>query len=183
MYRYNARFYYTGMYGSEQSFDVNVTKFSYGWNLVMSGESQSRKRFTSYPKRVEQTPLTVELVFKNPYEYILFGKYIFGYNNYCTTVSGQPSELKFAFPKINALYGVAIPTLKMSFDNTMRPFNEQDENSGASIAPKAVITMLIRTDMFDTGSLDDSVMHGSEEDLVSPSNVRNGGEGAFRANS
>ena len=68
---YNAWFEFGG-----DRFGVIVRKFEYSWKLVTTGSSQSRQRYVVYPKRVERTPLSVSLIFRNLDEYLAFGRFM-----------------------------------------------------------------------------------------------------------
>lgn len=112
-YSYNASFTWNGL-----SYDVNATLFSYSWKVADSGSSQARQCFIFYPKRVEQSPVSVELIMRDPDDYRQFGDFVRQYHLGVTSDSSAPSMV-FTMPSYDIKYSVIIESLNMSFNNSM----------------------------------------------------------------
>lgn len=167
--RYNAEFEFGG-----RSFPVVVVRFEYSWKLVTTGSSQSRHRHVVYPKRLERTPLTVLLAFRNIDEYIAFGRFMRDCNIGLTS-SANPPDLFFtssairpyasystsgsAIANYGVKYSVTVPSVSMSVKVD-------------TVAPTIPLTLTIIRDMLepelDNGAGISAAMSGSVE-LQNPS--------------
>lgn len=167
-FRYNAYFELNG-----DRFEVNMEEFSYSWSLVSKGSSQARQAYTIYPNRVEQSPLSVTLVFRDPDEYRRFGNWCMEYQRYVTAVS-TPANLTFVSGAIRGgiKYSVALTDVPMTFDYKM-------------VAPRMRLTMRILKDEMDTGDVSGSDITGDASDLagdslVNATDIKNHGEDAYK---
>lgn len=149
-YSYNAVF----EYGSNR-FDVNVTSFAYGLNLKTKSTSSGRQRQVVYPTRVEQTDLSVSLIFRDPEEYRLFGEFVRKYH-LASTASTTAPMMWFRSTAIGSgvNYGVTIENASMAFANNMGP------------APTMDLKLRILRDMIDTSSVSASKFTGNMSWLV-----------------
>lgn len=95
---YNARFVF-----GNRTYPVVVQKFDYTWQLIRSGESQSRQRHVFYPKRVERSGLNVTIIFRNVEEYIKFGLFMRECHEQMTS-SNNPYDLFFISSEIRHGY-------------------------------------------------------------------------------
>lgn len=167
-YSYNAYFECGG-----DRFPVNITNFQYGWNLKTVGSANSRQFQVVYPKRPEQSALTIGLVFRDRQEYYDFGAWVRAYHLKAT--SGiNPPVLIFACSIVYAYYSVAITNLPMSFS--------WDMDSAPQIKS---LTLMILQDMLDASGSSTSI-NGSESSLISDRvgswEVRGVGETAYFPN-
>ena len=166
-YSYNAHFEFDG-----DRFDVNIVDFSYSWALVNKGASQARQAYTIYPNRVEQSPISITLVFRNPDEYRRFGEWCMEYQRKATSTANPPvMTLTSKAVGEGVRYGVVIGSVPMSFDYRMS-------------APKMRLSLMIIRDETDTGLVSDSGMTGDAndlpgDDLVDASDVKDSGDGAY----
>lgn len=170
-FRYNAYFELNG-----DRFDVNMEEFRYSWSLVSKGSSQARQAYTIYPNRVEQSPLAITLVFRNPDEYRRFGNWCMEYQRYVTSVS-NPSYLQFVSGAIRGgvKYSVALTDVPMRFDYRM-------------VAPRMTLVMRILKDEMDTEDVSGSGVTGDAPDLVgeglvNANDIKNHGEDAYKTGS
>lgn len=164
-YSHNAIFSFAG-----REFGVNMTKFSFSWAMAEKGRAQARRTYTVYPYRVEQSKLTVELIFRDVQELLDFWKFVTDYQQ--SAVTSADYQLRFKSGAIQAAkggcdYGVALEGVPFSVKNT-------------DIAPKMTLVMFIMKDNFDYEKIGASNMKGSEEQLVekkvTPSNIKKDGE-------
>lgn len=89
--KYNAYFQFNG-----ETVYVYVTRLSYSWSMKNKGTSQAKQRKTLYPYRVEQSPLSISIVFSDNEEYRSFRSFIDSYHQYLTSSAGAVSGLVFA---------------------------------------------------------------------------------------
>lgn len=166
-YSYNAYFEFDG-----DRFDVNIVDLSYSWALVNKGASQARRAYTIYPNRVEQSPISVTLVFRDPDEYRRFGEWCMEYQRKATSTANPPvMTLTSKAVGDGVRYGVVIGSVPMSFDYRMS-------------APKMRLSLAIVRDELDTGPVNGSGMTGGAtdlpgDDLVDASDVKDSGDGAY----
>lgn len=184
----NARFYYSG--GSR---DVNITRFSYSWNLAKKGNSQARQRQTVYAWRAVQSDLTVELQFSNMDSYRDFAEFARAYHLAVTNVAGQVGNNVPAMYLVSDViphqtleengmaarggikYAVALPSIPLAYTND-------------SVAPTMRLTLRILAD--ESGDLalngiSSSRTTGSMREMVTQkttsSSVKSMGDNAYRA--
>lgn len=166
-YTYNGYFEYGGY-----AFPINVTNFQYSWTQTTSGGANSRLFQVTYPKRPEQSSLSVGLVFRDRQEYYEFGEWVRKYHIAAVSAGGQ-SALKFSCPVIDAHYLVAITNLPMSFT--------WDMDSAPQIKS---LNLVILRDMYDVSG-SSTTMIGTPEsmmgNMVGAWEVRSIGESAYFA--
>ena len=165
-------------------FDVVLTSVSYGWQTAMNGSAQARRRQVNYPKRVNQTDVTATIRFRSVEEYVEFGRFADVYHERAVSVDdGNSFKMQFwsedvggsdyrVTPGIN--YLVALTSVEMSFKYDMEP------------APELTLKMAILRDETGDSVGDESQMEGEESDLVpddqnlvTPTDVSQSGDGAF----
>lgn len=167
-YSYNAAFSYGGA-----TFDVNMTRFSFSWAMAEKGRAQTRMSYTVYPYRVEQSKLTVELVFRDVPEYLRFWRFVEAYQRGAVSSGSHYMRFKSAViqkSKGGCDYGVALESVPFAVRHT-------------DVAPKMTLTMFIMRDNFDYESVSLSTRKGSEKTLVdkkvTASTVKSNGEMTF----
>jgi hypothetical protein len=173
-YSYNAAFSYNGT-----TMKVNVTNFQYAWKLAMSGKASTRQGQTAYPKRVEQSGLSVNLVFRDQQAYLDFGKFVRGYHLSVTSMSNPPAMqftmYGWAMGAVGELtYGVILS----DFPITMR----HDMDPAPTVNGLQLELIQNNIDMWETNA--SSVTNGSYKDLaagsVTSGDVASSGSGAFK---
>lgn len=131
--KHNASFSYR-IDGETRSFDVVLTSFGYSWSQMTTGSS-SRQYQVVYPKRVEQSDLSISLQFYDVDEYLAFAEYMRKAHLMLTSYNNPP-DLFFVCDEIGVKYSVAIEKVPVSV-------------SYDTVAPKMQLTMKIIRDMLD----------------------------------
>lgn len=174
-FSYNAAFSFNG-----STMQVNVTNFQYAWQIALSGKASTRQGQTVYPKRVEQTGISVNLIFRDQQEYLDFGSFVRGYHLGITSMSNPPmmhlTLYGWAMGFVGEItYGVVVSNVAMTFKNDM--------DAAPSLTGLKLELVENNIDVFETDK--SSSTTGSFDNLVTTakvtsSNVSSSGAAAYR---
>ena len=177
-YTYNAAFSYDG-----SVMRVNVTNFQYAWQIALSGKASTRQGQTVYPKRVEQTNISVNLVIRDQQEYLDFGKFIRAYHVGVTSTSNPPmmrlTLYGWAMGCVGEItYGVVVSDVAMAFKTDM-DVAPQISGLRLELIENSVDVFETDTSSGTSGSFDDLVVSANEK--VTSSEVSSSGASAYQS--